>query len=234
MSTIHSVAVLTGAGVSAESGVPTFRGEGGLWRNYRAEELATPQAFRRDPALVWAWYNWRRGLIAPCQPNPAHETLAEMERYFDDFTLITQNVDGLHALAGSRHVLELHGNIWRLRCTRGCRAPWEERAADLPDIPPHCPDCGALARPDVVWFGESLPADALEAAWAAARRAQLFLVAGTSAIVQPAASLPLAALEAGAYVVEINPEPTPLSAHVQESIRGPAGEALPAWWCLTF
>ncbi|HSJ56822.1 MAG TPA: NAD-dependent deacylase, partial [Anaerolineae bacterium] len=186
--------------------------------------------FRRDPALVWEWYNWRRGLIAPCKPNPAHETLAEMERYFDDFTLITQNVDGLHVLAGNRHILELHGSIYRLRCTRGCRAPWEDRAADLAGIPPHCPDCGALARPDVVWFGESLPADAIDAAWQSARRAQLFLVAGTSAVVQPAASLPLIALDAGAYVVEINPEPTPLSAHVHESIRGPAGESLPAWW----
>ena len=230
ISTIHSVAVLTGAGVSAESGVPTFRGEGGLWRNYRAEDLATPAAFRRDPALVWQWYNWRRGLIGACRPNPAHETLAEMERHFSDFTLITQNVDGLHVLAGSRRVVELHGNIWRLRCTRGCRDSWEDRAADLADLPPHCPDCGPLARPAVVWFGESLPAGALDAAWHAARRAQLFLTVGTSAVVQPAASLPLVALDAGAYVVEINPEPTPLSAHVHEAIHALAGEALPAWW----
>ncbi|MGD8397902.1 MAG: NAD-dependent deacylase [Anaerolineae bacterium] len=230
MASVRSVAVLTGAGVSAESGVPTFRGEGGLWRNYRAEDLATPGAFRRNPALVWEWYNWRRGLIAPCRPNPAHETLAEMERHFPDFTLITQNVDGLHSLAGSDHIVELHGNIWHLRCTRGCRPPWEDRSADLTDLPPHCPGCGALARPDVVWFGESLPGPALQAAWAAAGRCQLMLVVGTSAVVQPAASLPLIAREAGAYLVEFNPQPTPLSGRVDEAIREPAAQALPRWW----
>ena len=227
---VRSVAVLTGAGISAESGVPTFRGEGGLWRNYRAESLATPQAFRRDPALVWEWYEWRRGLIGACQPNAAHETLAQMEDALPDLALVTQNVDGLHRLAGSRNVLELHGNIWRLRCTRGCRPNWEDRRVPLPEIPPKCPDCGALARPDVVWFGESLPRRELEAAFEAAQRCQVMLVVGTSAVVQPAASLPVAALDRGAYVIEVNPQPTPLSALVNEAIRAPAAQGLPTWW----
>jgi NAD-dependent deacetylase len=227
---VRSVAVLSGAGVSAESGVPTFRGEGGLWRNYRPEDLATPRAFRRHPGLVWEWYDWRRGLIGACQPNAAHRTLAEMEPRFDDFVLITQNVDGLHRLAGSRNLVELHGNIWSMRCTRGCRPHWQDRTVPLPETPPHCPDCGALARPDVVWFGESLPGQALDAAWDAARRCQVMLVVGTSALVQPAASLPLLALQSGAWVVEINPRTTPLSGVVDETIREPAALALPRWW----
>jgi NAD-dependent deacetylase len=227
---VRSLVVLTGAGVSAESGVPTFRGHGGLWRNYRPEDLATPHAFRRDPKLVWEWYDWRRGLIGNCQPNAAHDILAEMEPHFDDFVLVTQNVDGLHWLAGSRNIVELHGNIWGLRCTRGCRPDWEDRTVPLPELPPRCPDCGALARPDVVWFGESLPGEALDAAFDAAQRCQMMLVVGTSAVVQPAASLPLAALQRGAYVVEINPQTTPLSEVVDQAIREPAAKALPAWW----
>jgi NAD-dependent deacetylase len=225
-----SVAVLTGAGISAESGVPTFRGEGGLWRSYHAEDLATPRAFRSDPKLVWQWYDWRRGLIGACEPNAAHDTLADMERHIPRFVLITQNVDGLHHLAGSRRLVELHGNIWRMRCMRNCRPAWEDRRNPLPDIPPHCPACGALARPDVVWFGESLPKNALDCAFHAAQDCTLMLVIGTSALVQPAASLPLAAMRRGAYVVEINPEPTPLSAVVDNAIREPAALGLPRWW----
>jgi len=230
---IRSVAVLTGAGISAESGVPTFRGEDGLWRTYRAEDLATPDAFCRDPHLVWEWYDWRRGLIAGCRPNAAHRTLAHMERRFDDWTLITQNVDGLHQLAGSRSVVELHGSIWRMRCTQECQTPWEDRTVPLSmagGALPRCPNCGSLARPDVVWFGESLPGEALTAALAAAQRCQVMLVVGTSAVVQPAASLPLVALRRGAYVVEINPQPTPLSDTAHEVIREPAASALPRWW----
>jgi NAD-dependent deacetylase len=230
MSEIRSVAVLTGAGISAESGVPTFRGPGGLWRNHRAEDLATPHAFRRDPKLVWEWYDWRRGLVGACQPNAAHRTLVEMEARFDDFVLITQNVDGLHRLAGSQNVVELHGNIWTLRCTKDCSPNWEDRTVPLPEIPPTCPECGALARPDVVWFGESLPREALDAAWEAVQRCQLMLVVGTSALVQPAASLPLLALQHGAYVVEINPQATPLSGAVNDTMREPAAVALPQWW----
>lgn len=227
---LRSVAVLTGAGISAESGVPTFRGEDGLWRNYRAEDLATPQAFRRDPELVWQWYDWRRGLIGRCRPNAAHRALVEMESYFEDFVLVTQNVDGLHHLAGSRAVVELHGNIWSLCCTRGCRPDWLDRTFPLPVLPPHCPDCGALARPGVVWFGEALPQAALEASLAAARCCQLMLVVGTSALVHPAASLPVVALQSGARVVEVNPQPTPLSGAVDQVFREQAAVALPRWW----
>jgi NAD-dependent deacetylase len=223
------VAVLTGAGVSAESGVPTFRGEHGLWRSFRPEQLATPEAFRRDPALVWEWYAWRRGLIGACAPNAAHETLVEMEAAIPGFTLITQNVDGLHQAAGSRNVLELHGNIWHMRCTR-CERTSEDHRVPLPEIPPRCSQCGALLRPDVVWFGESLPSQVLEAAWTAAARCRLMLVVGTSAVVQPAASLPLVALRHGARLVEVNPAETPLSPHAHEILRGPAAEVLPGWW----
>jgi NAD-dependent deacetylase len=221
--------VLTGAGTSAESGVPTFRGHSGLWRNFRPEQLATPEAFCGDPALVWEWYEWRRGLIGSCAPNAAHATLAEMEATLPGFSLITQNVDGLHQAAGSRNVLELHGNIWRMRCT-GCGNAIEDRRVPLPEIPPRCSACGALLRPDVVWFGESLSSEVLEAAWAAAAHCRLMLVVGTSALVQPAASLPLVALRNGARVAEVNPAETPLSPHAHEVLRGPAAEMLPRWW----
>ncbi len=150
---VASIAVLTGAGISAESGVPTFRGDGGLWRDYRAEDLATPHAFRRDPEIVWEWYEWRRGLIGACQPNAAHLTLARMENHFDDFVLVTQNVDGLHGLAGSRKAVELHGNIWRQRCTRNCRPAWEDRRVPLPELPPRCPDAGLWPGP--TWYGSA-------------------------------------------------------------------------------
>ncbi len=220
--------VLTGAGVSAESGVPTFRGAGGLWQQFRAEDLATPQAFARDPSLVWQWYAWRRELIAKCEPNAAHRTLAEMERAFSRFLLVTQNVDGLHRRAGNRRMVELHGNIWRVRCVRegtvteDCRVP-------LPEIPPRC-ECGALLRPDVVWFGETLPDDALQRAVEAAETCTVMLVVGTSATVHPAASLPWTAKSHGARVIVVNPEPTPLDDMADEVWPGPAGEVLPSLW----
>jgi NAD-dependent deacetylase len=220
------VAVLTGAGVSAESGVPTFRGAGGLWESRRPEELATPRAFAADPALVWRWYHWRRGLIAGCAPNPAHVALARLEELAPRFTLITQNVDGLHLLAGSRQVLEIHGSIWRLRCT-GCGSCREERSLELAELPA-CGGCGELLRPDVVWFGESLPAALLERAWQAAAEAEVMLVVGTSAVVQPAAGLAGVAGEAGGFVVEVNLETTPNSSWVDASLLGRAGEVLPA------
>ena len=223
------VVALTGAGISAESGVPTFRGEAGLWRQYRPEELATPQAFAHDPKVVWEWYDWRRGLIGACQPNPAHQALADMESRLPDFTLITQNVDGLHRLAGNQHVLELHGDIWRLRCThQGTNLV--DRAAPLPEIPPRYAECGALMRPDVVWFGEALPGDVLEDAFAASAVCDVVLVIGTSAVVQPAATLPLIAIENGAALVEINPQPTPLSDYADLTLRQPAAQALPELW----
>ncbi|MFN8484011.1 MAG: NAD-dependent deacylase [Anaerolineae bacterium] len=222
-----AVAVLTGAGVSAESGVPTFRGAGGLWRTYRPEDLATPAAFARDPRLVWEWYDCRRQTVAACEPNAAHCTLAEMERALPHFTLVTQNVDGLHERAGSRNVLRLHGSLWSLRCTRdGRRVPNND--VPLADIPPRCA-CGALLRPDVVWFGETLPGEVVEAAWRAAEEARLVLVIGTSSMVYPAAALPLVALRRGARVVEFNIEATDLSGYSQ-LIQGPAAETLPAWW----
>lgn len=219
------VAVLTGAGVSEESGVPTFRGEGGLWRRFRPEQLATPEAFERDPSLVWEWYDWRRQKIAAVEPNPAHRALAEIERRVALFTLITQNVDDLHERAGSRRVYHLHGEIWLLRCT-GCGAEERNRQAPLESLPPRC-TCGALLRPGVVWFGEALPSETWAAAAEAAGHADLFLVVGTSALVQPAASLPLIARRAGARLIEVNRDPTPLSPLANVALRGPAGELLP-------
>ena len=234
------VVVLTGAGISAESGVPTFRGAGGLWRDFKPEDLATPQAFARDPKLVWEWYAWRREMLSKCLPNAAHRALVEMENSLlvadadarsalAMFTLITQNVDGLHEAAGARHVLRLHGSIWSLRCTReGAR--WIDRRVPLPELPPRCPECGALARPDVVWFGETLDPAVLHAAQEASARAATMIVIGTSAIVQPAASLPLIAKRNGARLVEINPDETPLSVYADEVLRGPAAVELPQWW----
>lgn len=220
------IAVLTGAGISAESGVPTFRGADGLWNQYRAETLATPEAFDRDPVLVWQWYDWRRGLIAAVEPNAGHRVLAAWEELFGDLTVITQNVDGLHRKAGSKNVLELHGNIWRTRCTREGTIR-EERGSPLLTIPPLCPECGALLRPDIVWFGESLDPRVLDRAFETSQVCQAIIVIGTSSVVQPAASLPLHAARAGAKVVEINPERTPLSDEADVFIRGKAGEVLP-------
>lgn len=221
----HHVVALTGAGVSAESGVPTFRGEGGLWRSHRAVDLATPEAFARDPRLVWAFYNWRRELLAPLSPNPGHRALAAMERRFPRFTLVTQNIDNLHQEAGSRNVLELHGNIWRVRCTR-CGVTSEDRRVPLPELPT-CGMCGGLLRPDVVWFGEALDPEVLERVYEGLRSCDLMLVIGTSAVVQPAASMGLYARKHGAFVAEINLEPTPFSSMLDVSLLGKAGEILP-------
>ncbi len=220
-----SIAVLTGAGVSAESGVPTFRGNGGLWKQYRAEDLATPGAFARDPKLVWEWYDWRRSVIAKAKPNPGHYALAEAESRARKFTLITQNVDGLHELAGSRNILRLHGSIWMLRCL-DCRREYEDRRSPLPELPPRC-ECGGMLRPGVVWFGESLPTDVWREADAAARSADLFVLIGTSAVVYPAAGLASIAKSSGARVVEINIAETGVSDTIDEFLKGPSGELLP-------
>lgn len=225
---LHSarrIVALTGAGISAESGIPTFRGAGGLWRTYRAEDLATPQAFARDPLLVWEWYDWRRQLIARANPNPGHFALAALEQRTPQFTLVTQNVDGLHDRAGSRAPLKLHGDIWRLRC-QSCSAAWDDFQAPLPSLPPRC-SCGALARPGVVWFGEGLPAGVWAAAVEAVSAADLVLVIGTSAVVYPAAQLVPLAARAGARVVEVNIEETPASSQAGLCLRGPSGEILP-------
>ncbi len=220
------VAVLTGAGISAESGVPTFREAlTGLWAQFDPEELATPQAFRRNPKLVWEWYAARREMIQRVEPNPGHRALAEMERCVPCFTLITQNIDSLHQRAGSRRVVELHGNISRVKCFKEetLITTW----TDDGQVPPRCPNCGSYLRPDVVWFGELLPAQAMQEATEAAQTCDLFFSIGTSALVEPAASLPYAALANGAIVVEINPEETPLSTHASFHLAGPSGRILP-------
>jgi len=221
-----SVAVLTGAGVSAESGVPTFRdAQTGFWANYSPDDLATPQAFRRNPRLVWEWYAWRRELVAAAKPNPAHTALAEMEKHFPEFQLITQNVDGLHQRAGSNRVIELHGNIMRTKCSDEDRGVAQWDATDA--VPPRCPLCDGLLRPDVVWFGELLPAEALHQAGRASANCDVFFSVGTSGLVYPAAALPYEALRQGASVVEINPQPTQFSSQADFVITGAAGSVLP-------
>lgn len=225
LSTARSVTVLTGAGISADSGVPTFRGTDGLWKNFRAEDLATPEAFGRDPRLVWEWYNWRRELIATKRPNPAHDAVAQMERRFEHFWLITQNVDGLHRDAGSRKLSEIHGNIWMVRCTR-CNRVVENR--DLPiAILPHCGSCGGLLRPHIVWFGESLAEDDLRQSGTALQSSDLYLIIGTSGMVYPAAGFASVAKQAGAFVVEINLDSTPHTNSVDASLQGRARDLVP-------
>jgi NAD-dependent deacetylase len=220
------VVALTGAGISAESGIPTFRdAQTGLWARFRPEELATPDAFRRDPQLVWDWYEWRRGLVARAEPNAGHRALARLQELVPDFLLVTQNVDGLHQRAGSRAIVELHGNIHRNKCF--AEAVVIAERPETRERPPRCPRCGAPLRPDVVWFGETLPAQALAEADAAAKGCDLLLSIGTSAAVFPAAQLPITALQSGAMVVEINKDPTPLSALATFSLLGRAGEVLP-------
>ena len=228
--TAHAIVAMTGAGISAESGVPTFRGADGLWQNYSATDLATPEAFARDPGLVWQWYRWRQGIIGRAHPNPGHLALARLESRTPRFTLITQNVDGLHRRAGSTSVIELHGNIWRARCARGCGFV-SDQAGEAPGAAPAglpvC-RCGALLRPDVVWFGEALDEACIELAVRAAQDCAVFIAVGTSALVYPAAGLPLVADRAGALVVEVNVEDTPLTPHAAVVLRGKAAEVLPA------
>lgn len=221
----NSIAVLAGAGVSAESGVPTFRGAGGLWKNTRAEDVATPKAFQRDPAFVWEFYNYRRDLLASVQPNAGHVALAELEKQTQRFSLITQNVDGLHQKAGSRRVYEVHGNIWRVRCTQ-CGREEDKTGVRLAELP-RCESCGGLLRPGVVWFGESLPIDVWQQAELAARDCDCLLVVGTSAQVHPAAGLAWLARQSGLQVIEINIEPTSASEVATLGLYGPSGEILP-------
>ncbi len=222
------VVALTGAGVSEESGIPTFRDpQTGVWAQYDPMVIATAEAFARDPKLVWDWYEWRREVRRKSKPNPGHHALVEFENIFDDFVLITQNTDGLHRLAGSHNVIELHGNLHRDKCSR------ENVIVDRADARPTdngmfaCPNCGALIRPDVVWFGESLPREIIARAFEEVQQCRVFLSIGTSAVVEPAASLPRLAKQAGAYLVEINPNPTAISALADVAVRGKAGEVLP-------
>lgn len=234
------VTVLTGAGVSAASGVPTFRGADGLWRNFRPEALATAEAFGRDPKLVWEWYAWRRSRIAACEPNAAHRVIACWSRRFPNFHLITQNVDGLHQRAAASamaaagqgdacDVICLHGSIWEVSCWQGCaKAPkrWRDETVSFKEMPPRCPHCQGPIRPGVVWFGETLdPATVRQASEAAA--CDVFITVGTSAVVYPAAGFLTAAKQIGAFTVEINPEATPASSTVDLVLRGPAEMVLP-------
>jgi len=222
-----SLAILTGAGVSKPSGVPTFRGQDGLWKNYRAEDLATPEAFSRDPELVWQWYEMRRSGIAKCLPNAAHRVIADWSRNRPEVHVITQNIDGLHEAAGTRDVIRLHGTLWMLRCVADCGEPRWEEASPLPKLPPRCMRCGALERPDVVWFGEPLPdMEILQATLAT--RSDVFLSVGTSSLVYPAANLLPLAKEGGAYTIEINPAATGHSSIVDLAVAESADEALPA------
>lgn len=226
LKTAKHIVIFTGAGVSAESGIPTFRdAQTGLWAQYDPEDLATPQAFQRNPRLVWDWYAWRRSLVAQAQPNAAHYAIARLAQLVPHLTVITQNIDNLHQEAGSQSVIELHGNLQRTKCfTDGLLV---ESWAETDDIPPLCPRCGGLLRPDVVWFGENLPQQKLRKALQAVRDCDILLSIGTSSMVYPAAALPIEALQHGATVVEINPNPTPLTRHVDFAIPAPAGQILP-------
>lgn len=218
------VVVLTGAGISAESGVPTFRGQDGLWKSYHAEDLARPDAFEAHPELVWEFYNWRRELVSKCKPNPAHFALAEMERQIPNFLLITQNVDGLHSKAGSKKLIEMHGSLWQVKCTVCTYA--REDFSELPDLP-ECPTCGHLLRPGVVWFGEPLVPGVLKVAIDQISKADVFISIGTSSLVQPAASFSQLAKDHGALTIEINLEPTPNTGLMDFALHGKAGDILP-------
>ena len=231
MQRAESVCVLTGAGVSKESGVPTFRDEDGLWKKFRPEELANVQAFLANPMLVWEWYDWRRKLMAEVAPNEGHKALVELELIIPHFTLITQNVDNLHKEAGSRNIIELHGNIHRNKCF-DCQRVYD---IDSPELKfdassgklPECPACGGRIRPDVVWFGENLPAEAIDRAWAESQNCDIFFSVGTSAVVYPAAGLPQVAKSSGAFLVEINPRQTELSPYADLVFQGTSAEILP-------
>jgi NAD-dependent deacetylase len=223
----RKASVLTGAGISAESGIPTFRGAGGIWEKYDFTKLATPEGFKEDPRLVWEWYQLRQREMKKAKPNPAHETIAKMEQHFDEFTVLTQNIDGMHKRAGSRNIIELHGNIWRMKCPRDGTVIDIDTPVEV--IPPLC-HCGSMLRPDVVWFGEPLPTEAMDAASEAASKSEVMFVVGTSAVVYPAAALPILTKNAGGLVIEINTEETDLSPYADLSIFGRAGALMPVLW----
>lgn len=221
-----NITVLSGAGISAESGIPTFRGEDGLWKNFRPEDLATPDAFSKDPKLVWEWYEWRRKLIKDSKPNPGHYALADFEQQVSDYTLITQNIDGLHQLAGSRNIVEMHGNLWQIRCT-SCGNIEQNFEVPFKELPPLCKNCNSLGRPNIVWFGEVIPMPIIDKSLMAIENCQVMLIIGTSGVVEPAASMGLIAKQTGKTVIEINLEPTPNSNFYDLSINGKSGEILP-------
>lgn len=223
-----SICVLTGAGISAESGIPTFRGGGtsAVWKGMPFEQISSARMVKEDLDAVWEWFDYRRGLYKECQPNPAHIALAEWQKKFEDFTLVTQNVDGLHERAGSENVIELHGNINHAKC-EDCEAIYKMNAEYVPHQPTTCENCNTKLRPDVVLFGEMLPVGAFEKATEKAANCDLFLIVGTSALVYPAAGLAEIAKSNGAYLVEVNPEETPMSDYCDENLRGKAGEIIP-------
>ncbi len=223
----ESVLFFTGAGISAESGIPTFRGKDGLWKNYRAEELANFDAFLENPDRVWEWYQYRRKIIRDAAPNPGHLAIVAMENYFKEVVVVTQNIDNLHKRAGSKEVYELHGNIERSYCIN-CKTFYDTAQFKSENKVPRCPKCGGLIRPDVVWFGEMLPSDVLASAQKAAEQCNICFVVGTSAVVYPAAYIPITAKKSGAYLVEINIQPTELTPSVNLSLIGKAGEILQA------
>ncbi|MFI5323738.1 MAG: NAD-dependent deacetylase [Thermodesulfobacteriota bacterium] len=221
-----ALTVLTGAGISAESGVPTFRGKDGLWRNFRSEDLATPEAFWDNPKLVWEWYDWRRNAVKDAKPNPGHFALAELESQKKKFTLITQNIDGLHQMAGNRNIIEMHGNIWQVRCTQ-CGCIESSHRVPLEEIPPRCKECGEIGRPNVIWFGEIIPMKVIDNSLKAVEECEVMLIVGTSGIVEPAASIGLVAKQTGKTVIEVNLEYTPNSGLFDMTILGKSGEVLP-------
>ncbi len=215
---------LTGAGISRESDVPTFRGKDGLWRNYDPMELATPQAFARDPKLVWEWYQWRQKLIYECHPNPAHKTLAKWETKDILKHVITQNVDNLHQRGGSKKITQVHGNIFWLKCSS---CTYNSSLMTPPEHVPICPECGAKLRPDVVWFGESLDPKVMRKVYAELEKADAIIVIGTSGIVHPAASFPFMVKQNGGGIIEVNLEQTPITSYADVFVQGKAGEILP-------
>jgi NAD-dependent deacetylase len=229
----QKLVILTGAGISKESGIPTFRDAmDGLWAKYDPEQLATPAAFRRNPKLVWDWYQYRRELIAPARPNPGHDAIAELEKYLPHVVVITQNVDGLHQIAGSSDVIPVHGDIRQNKCFANCQGDptpinIDELTWDKTAGPPQCPHCGAYVRPDVVWFTESLPGPALERAFDLSRTCDVMLIVGTSGVVVPVATLPQYARQNGATVIEVNPNETPITTIAHIYLAGPGGEILP-------
>lgn len=229
LKTAKKVSVLTGAGISQESGIPTFRGVGGYWKEYRAEELATPEAFYRDPSLVWSWYDMRRQVCKKAEPNAAHEVVAQLETYFSDFLLITQNVDGLHRRAGNQKIIEIHGNIFHALCTY-CSWRGELQQTPLSKIPPECPKCNKIIRPDIVWFGETYDEEKLQSCFQFLENTDLIIIIGTSGQVSVPVRLAQYGMQNGAFSIEINPEPSTISDSVDCYIQSMAGTSLPELW----